>query len=148
MDTGDLHIRPYDDADRVALLALWHRAALVRPWNDPDRDLDRKLALADGLLLVAHLPDVADTTVVATAMVGYDGHRGSIGYLAVDPDHQGRGHGRRLLQECERRLVAMGCPKVNLLVRSSNASVVAFYESHGYTVDDVVPLGKRLIADT
>lgn len=148
MTAPDLHVRPYVDADRDALLALWHRAALVRPWNDPDRDLDRKLALADGLLLVAQHGDGRDAPLIATAMVGYDGHRGSIGYLAVDPDHQGRGHGRHLLEECERRLTAMGCPKVNLLVRSSNASVVAFYEAQGYTVDDVVALGKRLIADT
>jgi ribosomal protein S18 acetylase RimI-like enzyme len=143
-----LAIRPFRETDRDALIRLWRRADLLRPWNDPDRDIDRKLALADDLLLVAHLAtDRDETTMVGTVMLGYDGHRGSIGYLAVDPDHQGRGHGGRLLATCEDRLLAMGCPKVNLLVRRSNAGVVAFYERHGYAVDDVAPLGKRLIAD-
>jgi len=144
----DLRIRPFRASDRRALIELWRRAGLLRPWNDPDRDIDRKLALADDLLLVAHLAaDPDEHTMVGTVMLGYDGHRGTLGYLAVDPDHQRRGHGGRLLAACEARLIELGCPKLNLLVRTSNAAVVAFYERHGYTVDEVTPLGKRLIAD-
>jgi ribosomal protein S18 acetylase RimI-like enzyme len=145
-----LVIRPFHEADRAALVALWRRCELTRPWNDPDRDIDRKLAADADLLLVAQLAEPADDReglLVGAVMAGYDGHRGSINYLAVDPAHQGTGHGRRLVRACEARLEAMGCPKVNLQVRATNAGVVEFYRSLGYDVDDVVSLGKRLIAD-
>lgn len=141
-----LRIRAFTEADRGAVVELWRRTDLVRPWNDPDRDIDRKLALDDGLLLVAEVGEPA--TVVGTVMVGYEGHRGWINYLAVDPPHQGGGLGRRLVAEAEDRLLALGCPKVNLMVRASNADVVAFYRSIGYDVDDVVALGKRLVSDS
>jgi ribosomal protein S18 acetylase RimI-like enzyme len=143
---GDrLTIRSFREDDRTALVALWRRCELTRPWNDPHRDIDRKVAVDDGLLLVSHLD--AEPMLVGTVMVGYDGHRGWINYLAVDPDHRRHGIGTHLLADGERRLEAMGCPKVNLMVRSSNAAVVAFYEAHGYAVDDVTALGKRLIRD-
>jgi ribosomal protein S18 acetylase RimI-like enzyme len=80
-------------------------------------------------------------------MVGRDGHRGWINYLAVHPDHQRQGFGRLLMAEAERRLQLRGCPKVNLQVRGSNQAAVEFYRRIGYTVDDVVSLGRRLIDD-
>ena len=141
-----LRIRPFRDDDRAALIALWGAADLVRPWNDPDRDIDRKLAVGDGLLLVAET-GATGGDLVGTVMVGYDGHRGWINYLAVHPDHRARAYGRRLMDEAEARLLALGCPKVNLMVRSSNADVIAFYGALGYQVDDVTSLGKRLIPD-
>lgn len=165
-------LRSFRADDRAGVIALWRRTDLVRPWNDPDRDIDRKLAVDDGLLLVAEPVDAPPASagrtapsvppapaatpsdapdrgegLVGTVMVGYDGHRGWINYLAVDPEHQGRGLGRRLVHEAERRLVALGCPKVNLMVRSTNPDVVAFYRALGYEVDAVTALGKRLIAD-
>jgi ribosomal protein S18 acetylase RimI-like enzyme len=142
-----LSIRAFCQDDRAAVIALWQRCDLTRPWNDPDRDIDRKLAVDADLLLVATLGDDPERTIIGAAMAGYDGHRGSINYVAVDPAHRGAGHGRQLVEACERRLEAMGCPKVNLMVRSSNAGTTAFYRSLGYEVDDVVALGKRLIAD-
>ena len=142
-------IRSFRADDRAAVVDLWRRTDLVRPWNDPDRDIDRKLAMADGLLLVASsAAPFAPGGIVGTIMIGYDGHRGSINYLAVHPDHQGHGLGRRLVHEAERRLTELGCPKLNLMVRSSNPDMVAFYRGLGYEIDAVTALGKRLIPDS
>lgn len=139
-----MHIRPFRASDRAAVIALWDAAGLLRPWNDPDRDIDRKLSLDDELFLVGE----RDTgELVAVAMVGYDGHRGWVNYLGVDPTHQGLGLGRAMMREAERRLLALGCPKLNLQVRSGNASVLAFYRALGYEIDETVSLGKRLIVD-
>jgi ribosomal protein S18 acetylase RimI-like enzyme len=80
-------------------------------------------------------------------MAGYDGHRGWINYLAVHPDHQQTGIGRRMVEEVEIRLLAIGCPKINLQVRSTNTGVIEFYTRIGYKTDDVVSLGKRLEPD-
>ena len=85
--------------------------------------------------------------VMASIMIGYDGHRGWINYLAVDPAHRKKGHARTLMREAERLLAAAGCPKINLQIRTSNASVIEFYEAIGYARDDVVSFGRRLIAD-
>ena len=141
--TPDFQIRPYEAADESAVIALWHACGLTRPWNDPRRDIARKLSVQPELFLVG-------TTVagpVATAMVGFDGHRGWVNYLAVAPSHRHRAMGRVLMQEAERLLTALGCPKLNLQVRSSNTEVLAFYRALGYAQDDVVSLGRRLIAD-
>jgi ribosomal protein S18 acetylase RimI-like enzyme len=142
VDPG-LEIRPFVEADRMALVDLWRRCDLVRPWNDPDSDIDRKLALGDELLLVAR----RDGTIVGGVMVGYDGHRGWLNYLAVDQDEQRSGLGRRLVREAERRLLSLGCPKINLQIRRTNLDAVAFYESLGYVEDDAISMGKRLIHD-
>jgi ribosomal protein S18 acetylase RimI-like enzyme len=138
-----VEIRPFEESDRAGLIELWHRCDLTRPWNDPDRDVDRKLARDGELLLVG----VVDGSIVATVMAGYDGHRGWVNYLAVDPDHRGSGHGAAVMRAAEARLLALGCPKVNLQIRTSNADAVAFYESIGYSMDDVVSMGRRLIDD-
>ena len=144
-------IRAFRPADRAAVIDLWQRCGITRPWNDPDRDIDRKLAVRDDLFLVGvgngGNGDGHGRTPIATMMVGYDGHRGWVNYLAVDPAFQGRGLGRVLMREAERRLQAIGCPKLNLQVRSDNGAVLAFYRALGYEVDAAVSLGKRLIAD-
>jgi ribosomal protein S18 acetylase RimI-like enzyme len=80
-------------------------------------------------------------------MCGYDGHRGWINYLAVNPAHRSAGLGRALMAEAERLLRAAGCPKINLQVRSSNAAVIAFYRAIGFAEDDVISMGKRLERD-
>lgn len=139
-------IRPFVEADRAAVVALWERAGLVRPWNDPDRDIDRKLADSPWGMLVGE----ADRAVVATMMVGYDGHRGSVFYLAVDPAHQGHGLGTALMDHAEAMLLERGCPKASVSVRATNLTVVGFYEARGYQVEDsahAVTLGRRLIHD-
>jgi ribosomal protein S18 acetylase RimI-like enzyme len=136
-------IRPFVAADETAVVALWERCGLTRPWNDPRQDICRKLAVRPDLFLVGALNSV----VVASVMAGYEGHRGWINYLAVAPEHQGKGFGRAMMAEAERLLREAGCPKINLQVRSANAKVIEFYRRLGYTVDDVVSLGKRLEDD-
>lgn len=140
---GDLEIRGFVEADRVALIELWRRCDLTRSWNDPDLDIDRKLGRDAELLLVG----TVDGRLVATVMAGYDGHRGWVNYLAVDPDVRGGGYGAAIMRAAEARLVALGCPKLNLQIRTSNLDAVRFYESIGYTTDDVVSMGRRLISD-
>ena len=135
-------IRPFEDPDEQQVVALWHSCGRVRPWNDPHRDIARKRLVQPELFLVAH-----DGAVAATAMAGYDGHRGSIYYVAVRPALQGSGLGRRMMAEAEARLEALGCPKVNVLVRAGNEEVGAFYDRLGYVPDAVAGFGKRLIAD-
>ena len=138
-----MHIRSYQAADEAAVIALWQAGGLTRPWNDPKRDIERKLTEQPELFLVGTI----DGTVMASAMAGYDGHRGWVYYLAVDAAYRGGGHGRALMREAERLLTLRGCPKINLLVRSSNAQVVEFYRKLGYAQDEVVSLGRRLIPD-
>ena len=90
---------------------------------------------------------IADNIVIGSAMGGYDGHRGWVNYLAVCPSRQRKGIGRMLMAAVEERILGKGCPKINIQVRTSNTNVLAFYESLGYRVDDVISLGKRLISD-
>jgi ribosomal protein S18 acetylase RimI-like enzyme len=134
-----LKIRPYRPADEETVIGLWRDCDLVR-WSDPKKDVTRKLKVNPEWFLVGEI----DGIVVATCMVGYEGHRGWINLLAVAPAHQRGGHGRALLAEAERLLRAAGCPKINLQVRAANAAVIAFYQRLGFKVDDVVGLGKRL----
>lgn len=138
-----LTIRPFRSADEPAVIDLWKRCNLVVPWNDPHKDIARKLKVDADLFLVAEL----NARIVAAIMIGYDGHRGQINYLAVDPGEQRSGIGRRMMDEAEAKLGALGCPKINLQVRTSNKQVIAFYEAIGYSLDDVVSLGKRLEND-
>ena len=136
-------LRRYRPSDHDALVSLWSSCGLLRPWNDPRRDIERKLVRDPGGLLVLE----ADGCLAGSVMVGYDGHRGWVNYLAVDPAWQGRGLGRMLMDKAEQRLLALGCPKVNLQVRTSNEHAVAFYRHLGYGTDDVVSMGKRLLDD-
>jgi ribosomal protein S18 acetylase RimI-like enzyme len=138
-----MEIRPFDLADEAAVIALWERCFLTRSWNDPVKDIRRKLRVQADRFLVG----VLDGQVVATAMVGYDGHRGWIYYLAVAPEHQRKGLGRAMMAEAERLLCEAGCPKLNLQIRSTNQGVIEFYRRLGYSIDEVISLGKRLEHD-
>lgn len=138
-----MRIRPYEEGDEDAVVALWERCALTRPWNDPRKDIRRKLAVRPDLFLVGEL----EGKLVATTMAGYEGHRGWINYLAVAPEHQRKGLARRMMEEAERLLRVAGCPKINLQIRAANAGATAFYRAIGYTVDDVISMGKRLEKD-
>ncbi len=135
--------RPFLPGDREALIALWAACDLLRPWNDPDRDVDRKLGQDPGGLLVLEVGSL----LVGAIMVGYDGHRGWVNYLAVHPHHRRQGYGVLLMTAAETYLHELGCPKVNLQIRRTNQAVVDFYERLGYSVDDVVSMGKRLSED-
>jgi ribosomal protein S18 acetylase RimI-like enzyme len=141
-----VQIRIFQETDRPAVIALWHRVGLTRPWNDPDRDIDRKLADSPWGLLVAEDSE----GVVAAVMVGYDGHRGTVNYLAVDPGCRGGGVGGALMDHAEALLLERGCPKVSIQVRGDNADVIGFYERRGYRLEPAthaVTLGRRLIED-
>jgi ribosomal protein S18 acetylase RimI-like enzyme len=138
-----LRIRAFQPADEDAVIALWRVCDLVRPWNDPKKDIARKRRVNPEWLLVGE----QDGRIVATTMVGYEGHRGWINYLAVEPALQRSGVGRAMMDEAERILRAAGCPKINLQVRRGNAAVIAFYERLGFKDDEVVSLGKRLEHD-
>jgi ribosomal protein S18 acetylase RimI-like enzyme len=129
------------NADRIpAVIELWDKVGLTRPWNDPGHDLRRALRGPSSTVLVG----VEGDMIVASAMVGHDGHRGWLYYLATDPDHQRRGLGTELVAACESWLVNRGMPKVQLMVRGDNVAVIGFYRHLGYGEDDVRVLSRRL----
>ena len=172
MPNPSLTIRPFHTADEADVVALWQACGLTRPWNDPHKDIARKLGVQREWFLVGTVP--ADQTahglaappsstdaihagearakasppqLIASVMAGYDGHRGWVNYLAVHPAHQRQGHAARLMAQVETLLTAAGCPKLSLQVRQGNDAALAFYETLGYGVDPVVSMGKRLIPD-
>ncbi len=138
-----MDLRPFSEEDREQVLELWQACGLTRPWNDPQRDIDRKLSVQPELFFVGSL----EGELVATAMAGWDGHRGSVYYLAVHPDWQGCGLGRQLMGAVEAALLRQGCPKANILVRTDNADAAGFYQSIGYQLDAVSCYGRRLVPD-
>ena len=122
------------------MIALWERCGSVAPQNDPNKDFDRKLRVNPELFLVGK----SRGKIISSVMGGYEGHRGWINYLAVDPDCRRKGYGRIIMLEIEHRLKAIGCPKINLQVRATNISVIRFYEAIGFSNDHAVSFGKRL----
>src|SRR5690554_1401668 len=137
-----MQIRAFDTADTEAVVALWHACGLVRPWNDPYKDITRMAKVQPELFLVGVLHDA----VIVTTMGGYDGHRGSVYYMAVSPAHRGKRYGSTLLGKLELKLLAMGCPKIDLMVRAGNP-VAEFYNNVGYALETSACYGKRLIPD-
>jgi ribosomal protein S18 acetylase RimI-like enzyme len=138
-----MEIRSFDIEDAPHVIALWQRCDLVRPWNDPEKDIARKLRVQPELFLVG----VIGSRIVASIMAGYEGHRGWVNYLAVDHAHRRRGYARAMMEYVESALKALGCPKLNMQVRATNLEVLQFYARLGYLQDEAVSLGKRLIAD-
>lgn len=135
-----LHIRPYQEQDLEAVVALWERCGLVAPHNDPRHDIDLKCRVNPEWFLVGLL----DEALVGSCMAGYEGHRGWINYLAVSPGCRRKGIATQLMQHAEALLEKAGCPKINLQVRETNRDVIAFYEGLGYANDRVISMGKRL----
>ena len=113
------------------------------PWNNPHKDIARKLQVQPELFLVG----ILDNSLIATVMGGYEGHRGWINYLAVHPDFQGKGYGQEIMNSVETVLREMGCPKINLQIRRGNDMIKSFYQKLGFSNDHVVSMGKRLEAD-
>lgn len=140
---SELSIRNYQTGDETALIALWRDCGLVVPWNNPAADIARKCADSPELFFVGE----SGGRLVASCMAGYDGHRGWIYYLAISPDMQRRGLASKIVAHAEAALAAIGCPKIDLMVRDSNHSVQAFYRSIGYGEDPVTVLSKRLVTD-
>ena len=139
-----MNIRPYQDSDQQAVIQLWLDCGLVAPQNNPAKDILRKRCVNPEWFLVGTQNDA----IIASCMVGYEGHRGWINYLAVSPGKQRNGYAKMIMDEAEQILKQAGCPKINLQVRSSNAKVIAFYKSIGFSDDQVISLGKRLEIDT
>lgn len=138
-----MEIRQFRIADEAATIDLWNRCGLLRPWNNPQKDIQRKLSVQPEMFLLG----VQGDKIIASVMAGYDGHRGWIYYLAVDPAFQKHGFGRKIMDEAEKLLRKMGCPKINLMIRESNIKAKDFYQSIGYSKDEVVSFGKRLDSD-
>lgn len=124
----------------AAATTLWTTAGLTRPWNDPEQDLRRAIASPASTVLAA----VGDGALHGTVMVGHDGHRGWVYYLAVPEAHRGRGVGRALMRAAEDWVAGRGVPKLQLLVRAENTVALGFYSRLGYEHGDVVMLGRWL----
>jgi ribosomal protein S18 acetylase RimI-like enzyme len=139
-----LNIRPFQTDDLNDVIRLWRSCNLIRPWNDPSKDIARKLRVNPEWFLVAAL----DKEIVGSIMIGYEGHRAWINYLAVAAPFRRRGIGTQLMQKAEAVLRATGCPKINLLVRVGNEQELSrFYAGLGYRLDEVACYGKRLEVD-
>lgn len=126
-----MNIRAFQEPDEPQVIALWDACGLLRSWNNPHADIARKLTVQREWFLV-----------------GCDGHRGWINYLAVAPSHRLQGHAAAMMQHVQALLLAAGCSKLNLQVRAGNHDAIAFYQSMGYLQEEVVSYGKRLVVDT
>lgn len=138
-----MKIREFHPGDERDIIALLKACDLVIPWTNPHQDIARELKVDPDLFLVG----LEEETIVASVMGGYEGHRGWINYLAVHPDHRGKGFAESIMSQVEERIKSKGCPKICLQVRASNHEVIKFYESIGYRNDHIIGLGKRLVAD-
>ncbi|UCD08313.1 MAG: GNAT family acetyltransferase [Dehalococcoidales bacterium] len=138
-----LIIRQYSPGDKEAVINLWKMCNLIRPWNNPDQDINRKLTDSPDFFLVGTINE----KIVASVMAGYDGHHGWIYYLAVDPEYRNQGLGRQIMVAAEEILLEIECPKIDLMVRKNNLGVIKFYEKIGYNEDEVVTMSRRLIED-
>ncbi|HBP29408.1 MAG: GNAT family acetyltransferase [Advenella sp.] len=138
-----IQFRQFLPHDTEQTVALWQACGLTRPWNDPHKDIERKLQQEPELFIVAEL----NGQLLGSVMAGYDGHRGWIYYLSVLPQYQSQGVGKSLVQQAEQRLRSKGCPKIQLMIRHDNNGVQDFYRTLGYEQAEVVVLGKRLIED-
>ena len=138
-----MNIRMYQSTDNKSLIALWDICNLTVSWNDPQKDIKRKIDENPDLFFVGEI----NGQIIASCMAGYDGHRGWIYYLAIHPDHQKKGLAKLIMTHAENNLKSMGCPKINLMVRDTNVSVIDFYKTIGYANDSVCVLSKRLEED-
>ena len=130
----------YSPKYQSAVIDLWNKCSLIVPHNDPIEDIQKKLDFQPELFFIALL----NGQLIGSIMVGYEGHRGWINYLAVLPSFQKRGYGRKLINKAIVELRKIGCLKINLQVRTSNASVVGFYKHLGFEEEERISLGMRL----
>jgi ribosomal protein S18 acetylase RimI-like enzyme len=141
--SSNFAIRQFVPNDTKRVIFIWEQCDLVRNWNNPNFDIQRKLNFQKELFFVGLLND----EIIATAMFGYDGHRGWLNYFAVLPNFQKRGFGKKLMTFGEMALIEKGCPKLNLQIRNDNTKAINFYQKVGYREDAAVSFGKRLIED-
>ena len=136
-------IREYQSSDEQQVIDLWFACNLVVPWNNPKLDIERKLKVNPELFLVGEI----NNRVIASVMGGYEGHRGWINYLAVLPNFQRKGYATKMMSAIEQKLKDIGCPKINLQIRSNNEAVIKFYESIDYFDEHMTSMGKKLSDD-
>lgn len=136
-------IRTFRPDDQCQVIDLWRECGLLVPWNNPVTDIERKLSTSPELFYVGLLSN----ELIASCMAGYDGHRGWIYFLAVKHAYQNKGFAANIMEHAESELQQRGCPKVELMVRKTNQSMVSFYKHIGYETDPVTVLSKRLIQD-
>lgn len=139
----DRTIRTAQADEAEAVIALWTACGLTRPWNDPRADFDRALNTSTATILISGV----GRSVEGSVMVGFDGHRGWVYYLAVDPQTRRSGLGRALMAAAQDWLRAQGAPKIQLMVRDDNAEALSFYAALGLEAQPVVVLGRRLDED-
>ena len=135
-----LTITAIDDDDVTDVVALWQRCGSPRAWNDPKSDIALARRETNSTVLVGRRGDA----VVASVLVGHDGHRGWVYYVTVDPDHRYKAYGRAIMTAAEDWLRARGIQKLQLMVRGDNLQVRAFYESLGYYDQERVTFAKWL----
>ena len=140
---SNFSIRTFQTSDTDKVIFIWEQCGLIRSWNNPKLDIQRKMSFQKEFFFVGELSN----KIIATAMFGYDGHRGWLNYLAVIPQFQKKGFGRLLLEFGETLLFEKGCPKLNLQIRTDNAEAIKFYKAVGYSEDAAVSFGKRFIED-
>ena len=143
MQESSLLIRKFQESDEQGLVSLWNVCKLTVPWNNPYKDIARKLSVNPELFLVGHIED----KLIASVMAGYDGHRGWINYFAVHPDFQSRGFGKQLMDYVENRLRELGCPKINLQIREGDKKVLSYYQKLGFVQEKRISMSKRLVDD-
>ena len=138
---ASVEFRPVKDTEVAGVIALWETCGLIRPWNDPDKDIAfARSGPASDLLVM-----VDERTVIASVMVGHDGHRGIVYYVATHPDFQRKGLGAAAMRAAENWLTQRGVWKLNLLVRAENETVRSFYEKLGYEVEPRLCMARKLI---
>jgi ribosomal protein S18 acetylase RimI-like enzyme len=140
--TTRLEFRPIGDEDVEDVISLWSRCGLTRPWNTAAKDIAFARDGSNSEVLVARI----DGVITASVMVGHDGHRGTVYYVSVEPQEQGRGFGRQVMAAAEAWLAERGVWKLNLLLRADNEKARGFYEALGYEVEPRLSMARRLIA--
>jgi ribosomal protein S18 acetylase RimI-like enzyme len=140
---SSVEFSPVEDAEVAGVIALWEACGLTRPWNDPDKDIAfARCGPASDLLVMTD-----NETVIASVMVGHDGHRGIVYYVATHPDYQRNGLGAAAMRAAENWLTQRGVRKLNLLVRAENEAVRSFYEKLGYEVEPRLCMARKLIRE-
>jgi ribosomal protein S18 acetylase RimI-like enzyme len=136
-------IRPITESDTEALISLWRRCELTRSWNDPYKDISFARGGPSSTILVME----RDEDIVASAMVGHDGHRGMLYYVGVAPEFQRQGLGKAMVRAAETWLAERGVWRINLLLRAENEKVRGFYAALGYDVSPVLCMARKITAD-
>lgn len=138
--TEIFHVGEATNHETMSIVALWEKTGLTRPWNDPTQDIQRALSAKSSTIFIAK----NDHKIIGTAMAGYEGHRGWIYYLAVDPDYQKQGLGKKLYNTAEQWLKNQGAPKIQILIRADNQKVISFYEGLGFEKSSSLLMGKKI----